>query len=1303
MKKLKLLFAAFALLLGWSNAMAQGSWTAPAVPGVDPSTVDGETTYYLYNVGSDAFVAYGMSWQSQAIARRLSSGDQAASGMHKMKASISDSKLSFHFDDVKDANRLLSDNSGENNCYVDTWTGDATKFTYEATTPSGAYTLTNVSTGKELDVHWKYGGHLTGVNGQGFTAWAIIPEASVIDGSYAKYKERKQLYDVYQALVSAGVVSSYTEALENANAVYTNASATVSQLRTATRNLINTAAEDIASSINGNSLFDDADMWGNQALSTWTSTAASNSDFGEYETYNITYDFNQTHDVPNGSYKIIFHSLFRNDGVGAAPRIIVTDGEKDGGGTTATANVPLFSSMSFAPTNNNSSGNMSVAKVSYFSDWTDAGIPNGRRSSADAMAHTSAVAVVDNFKVTDGKMDIRMVIDGANQWVNFQGFDIIFYGSTTGKLYRDLVDLLETANTLKDQIMNADVKTALTTAISDYSGLTKSSSEEDLETAITAVTTANTNASTSIANYSEAYAILTAASSLSSASQTIYANNETISAIQSAYTGRTLVAVTDEQNTASDAALAAVKAWDELKPYADALVAVENNNNEANTTLASAISAQNTAATGATTTAAVTTATTTLKTAMVTYAGAADPTSGNRFDLTFMLTNPDLTNFPSWNAAPGWYTDMDGGNSQVMHNDGAAGPNGNAFYEYWSQTPASNGNFTLYQKVTLPEGTYSMTCDAFSTHQSEEGKVPEPANCAVYFYANATQGSLVSNYPMAEKEISFINESEQEVKIGLKALTGNTYRWMGIGYVKLYKEYTDNTTYNITTNISNADVAVTVDEVEVTSAKALKTVTLTVSNITEGYVISGVTATYDDGEENLDVANPSANVYTYQQPADDVTVTINVVVDKSALNTAIADATAARKASNEGEGVFQIPAAAGTTLAAAIATAQGVYDNASATVSQVADAVTAINTAKTTYEGATLNAPDAGTHYNLVVATDGHAKNGNAVIIVPGTPSANNPTGYGLNANFAINSNLAQAITFTKVSGNTYNISFETADGTAYLTYGTLNGSAAGWADSQIQATEDAEKKGEFKIAATATANVFNIVNTTSVGGTIACQAGGSLYTEAGNADFTIAEASQATVDVEIEADKNYATRIFPFTPTLPSGVTAYSCAATEGDVLTLVEENTPAANVPYIIYAETKIDEDLEGWGTAGATSYTEGLLTGVYEDTEAPVGTYVLQNNDSKFGFYQVVDVQPTVPANRCYMEDNSFSEARAAYFFPGTDITGIKAVNALNALTSGKVQIFNASGAQIPALQKGMNIIRMEDGTTQKVMVE
>jgi hypothetical protein len=46
---------------------------------------------------------------------------------------------------------------------------------------------------------------------------------------------------------------------------------------------------------------------------------------------------------------------------------------------------------------------------------------------------------------------------------------------------------------------------------------------------------------------------------------------------------------------------------------------------------------------------------------------------------------------------------------------------------------------------------------------------------------------LVNNARLEEKSISFVNEEQQDVKIGLKPLAGNTYNWMGIGYVELYK------------------------------------------------------------------------------------------------------------------------------------------------------------------------------------------------------------------------------------------------------------------------------------------------------------------------------------------------------------------------------------------------------------------------------------------------------------------------------------------------------------------------------------
>ena len=84
----------------------------------------------------------------------------------------------------------------------------------------------------------------------------------------------------------------------------------------------------------------------------------------------------------------------------------------------------------------------------------------------------------------------------------------------------------------------------------------------------------------------------------------------------------------------------------------------------------------------------------------------------------------------------------------------------------------------------------------------------------------------------------------------------------------------------------------------------------------------------------------------------------------------------------------------------------------------------------------------------------------------------------------------------------------------------------------------------------------------------------------------------------------------------------------------------------------------------------------------------------------FYKVKGgEEPTVGANRCYLNWPNGSSARA-FFFPENNATAIKAINAL---TSGKAEIFNASGAKIPALQKGMNIIRTADGKSQKVMVK
>ena len=409
---------------------------------------------------------------------------------------------------------------------------------------------------------------------------------------------------------------------------------------------------------------------------------------------------------------------------------------------------------------------------------------------------------------------------------------------------------------------------------------------------------------------------------------------------------------------------------------------------------------------------------------------------------------------------------------------------------------------------------------------------------------------------------------------------------------------------------------------------------------------------------------------------------------KEFLSSAISAASGARKAANEGTGVFQIPASAGETLASAIEAAQSVYDNGGATISDVKTATSTLNTAVETYEATTLNAPDAEKKYNIILTYDGWTYDGMAMTYIAN--GRNDMGNYNIQYLAAPNANLAQAFTLTQVSGNTYTLSQTDAEGnTRYLSTGVpYSGNT-----SQIRTTTTAGDALVVKIIATGTANVFNIYNT-EANNYIGSQDAG-VYTVNSHINFSLSEATKASVDINIDSELKYITRIFPFTPELPDGVVAYSCAATDGNKLTLAEVATPEANKPYILFAENGYKgAALTDWGIGAATTVTEGLLTGVYEKTDAPVGSYVLQNLAGGFGFYQVAaDNQPTVDANRCYMTNGGGNTARAAFFFPGS-ITGVNNVAAAaeaevkdgKYIENGKVVIvkngkkFNATGAQM-----------------------
>ena len=422
-----------------------------------------------------------------------------------------------------------------------------------------------------------------------------------------------------------------------------------------------------------------------------------------------------------------------------------------------------------------------------------------------------------------------------------------------------------------------------------------------------------------------------------------------------------------------------------------------------------------------------------------------------------------------------------------------------------------------------------------------------------------------------------------------------------------------------------------------------------------------------------------------------LTTSDNVAVLKDLLNTEITTATSIDKTTNVGSGVFQTPSSAVTALNGAIDDAQTVYDDGDATSDEVSDAISDLQTAETTYNN-TVNAPADGKKYYIKVATSGHAKENKAWLLAAGTTGENNPTGYTIAANENPAVYFAQAFTFTQVSGNTYNISITLPEGEVYLTYGSLNGSAAAWRNQQIQATTNSANKGEFKIYAGNTANTFKIFNTVD-NNYIDCQDGGNIYTDTGITKelFAVAEASEASVSVNLTAGK-YGTRIFPFTPTLPSEVKAYSCAAVDGSTLTLVEEDSPAANTPYIIYSEDGYTGDaLTGWGTATAASYKPdgSLLTGIYNTPTISAGenNYVLQTKDNGEQAFCIVEEDFTnTAAYRAYL---TVPAAGVKAFYFGFDEDAINSLSP-NPSPVSEGSIYNLAGQRMSKMQKGVNIV-------------
>ncbi len=206
-----------------------------------------------------------------------------------------------------------------------------------------------------------------------------------------------------------------------------------------------------------------------------------------------------------------------------------------------------------------------------------------------------------------------------------------------------------------------------------------------------------------------------------------------------------------------------------------------------------------------------------------------------------------------------------------------------------------------------------------------------------------------------------------------------------------------------------------------------------------------------------------------------------------------------------------------------------------------------------------------------------------------------------------------------------------------------------------------------------------------------------------------VEEPETVTVPGTLAAGK-FATRIYPFAPKPIEGIVFYSCEGMqEGKATTLAlkEVETPEANTPYILENTTEADIDITQTGvdTHEGDTYTAGLLTGVLKaEPEKILGDeyYVLQTQNGKQAFYVANNYSIDVPQYRAYLTvPTDVAGNVKALSLGGDDAT---AINALDALTSGAYEgIYTVDGVKLNRVEKGVNILKMADGTTRKVIVK
>lgn len=189
--------------------------------------------------------------------------------------------------------------------------------------------------------------------------------------------------------------------------------------------------------------------------------------------------------------------------------------------------------------------------------------------------------------------------------------------------------------------------------------------------------------------------------------------------------------------------------------------------------------------------------------------------------------------------------------------------------------------------------------------------------------------------------------------------------------------------------------------------------------------------------------------------------------------------------------------------------------------------------------------------------------------------------------------------------------------------------------------------------------------------------------------------AVSANYNLAVSASLGYKTLVLPFDWSVPVSHNAYEVTGVNNGELEMSQVYAVSANTPVIVEnAGSALINATNVTIAASGAALTCGELIGTYEKMNAPTGSYVLQNQGGEVAFYLVgEEVHPAVGAFRAYLKGSNGGARRFA-LRPGV-ATSISNVNA-----DSSKEYYNLAGQRVEKSQRGINIIRSNDGVKKIV---